>query len=121
MQRRRCYGINNPGYVPYMPQNPYMTGQMPTMKEEKMENCKNETIKEMPVIKPTMGCGKTTFYECPPIYTCSKNVVDEYHITKQPYIHNYHTEVVHHYITENEYIPTYTQSEVHMNNNCCIR
>jgi len=57
----------------------------------------------------------TTYTECKPIVTCSKQVIDQYHITKQPYIHNYHTEVVHHHITENEFIPNYTCSEVHVN------
>lgn len=57
----------------------------------------------------------TIYKECPPICTCSKQVINQYHITKQPYIHNYHTEVVHHYVTQNEFIPTYTCSEVHVN------
>ncbi len=57
----------------------------------------------------------TIYKECPPIVTCSKQVLHQYHITKQPYIHNYHTEVVHHYVTQNEYIPTYTCSQVHVN------
>ena len=57
----------------------------------------------------------TTYTTCSPIVTCSKQVVNQYHITKQPYIHNYHTEVVHHHITQNEFIPNYTCSEVHVN------
>lgn len=57
----------------------------------------------------------TTYKTCPPIVTCSKQVLNQYHITKQPYVHTYHTEVVHHYITQNEYIPNYTCSEVHVN------
>ena len=57
----------------------------------------------------------TTYKCCPPIVTCSKQVINQYHITKQPYVHNYHTEVVHHHITENEFIPNYTCSEVHVN------
>lgn len=73
----------------------------------------------------TCGCNETpqcprpkcpTIYkECPPIVTCSKQVIDQYHITKQPYVHNYHTEVVHHHITQSEFIPNYTCSEVHVN------
>lgn len=73
-----------------------------------------------PMQQPQMmgGCGcksKTTYQECPPIVTCSKNVVEEYHIVKQPYIHNYHTEVVHHHVKQAEYIPTYSCNEVHVN------
>jgi hypothetical protein len=47
--------------------------------------------------------------------TCSKQVIDQYHVTKQPYIHTYHTEVVHHHVVENEFIPKFTCSEVHVN------
>lgn len=67
------------------------------------------------------GCGckrpmcPTTYKCCPPIVTCSKEVIDQYHVTKQPYVHNYHTEIVHHYVTQNEFIPNYTCSEVHVN------
>ena len=57
----------------------------------------------------------TTFKTCPPIVTCSKQVINQYHVTKQPYIHNYHTEIVHHYVTQNEFIPNYTCNEVHVN------
>lgn len=61
-------------------------------------------------------CNCPTIYkECPPIVTCSKQVLHQYHVTKQPYIHTYHTEVVHHYVTQNEYIPRYTCSQVHVN------
>lgn len=63
---------------------------------------------------PTPQC-PTIYKECPPIVTCSKQVVNQYHITKQPYVHTYHTEVVHHHITQNEFIPNYTCSEVHVN------
>lgn len=75
---------------------------------------------EQPEMMPKMGCGcgkdcPTIYKECPPIVTCSKQVLNQYHITKQPYIHNYHTEVVHHHITQNEFIPTYTCSNVHVN------
>ncbi len=70
------------------------------------------------------GCKKnnnypTTYKECNPIVTCSEEVIDQYHITRQPYIHNYHTKVVHHYITENCFIPKYTCSEVHVNEDPC--
>ena len=57
----------------------------------------------------------TVYKECPPIMTCSKQVIDQYHVTKQPYIHTYHTEVVHHHVVENEFIPKFTCSEVHVN------
>ncbi len=72
-------------------------------------------------INNNLGCGckrpacPTTYKCCPPIVTCSKEVIDQYHVTKQPYVHNYHTEIVHHYVTENEFIPNYTCSEVHVN------
>ena len=75
--------------------------------------------------KPTqMPCGcnnmqqplcSTIYKECPPIVTCSKQVIDQYHIVKQPYVHNYHTEVVHHHVVQKEFIPNYTCSEVHVN------
>ena len=67
---------------------------------------------------PDCGCQKqcpTTYKCCPPIVTCSKQVINQYHVTKQPYVHNYHTEIVHHHVTENEFIPNYTCSEVHVN------
>lgn len=74
------------------------------------------------------GCGcmpkpkcPTTYKECQPIVTCSEEVIDQYHITRQPYIHNYHTKVVHHHITENCFIPKYTCSEVHINEDSCGR
>lgn len=61
---------------------------------------------------------QTTYSCCPPIETCSKQVVEQYHIVKQPYIHNYHTEVIHHHVVEKEFIPKYTCSEVHVNDKC---
>lgn len=57
----------------------------------------------------------TIYQECPPIVTCSKQVIDQYHVVKQPYVHNYHTEVVHHHVLQKEFIPNYTCSEVHVN------
>ena len=60
-------------------------------------------------------CCPTEYKECKPIMTCSKQVIDQYHVTKQPYIHTYHTEVVHHHVVENEFIPKFTCSEVHVN------
>ena len=72
-----------------------------------MNNDKNQ-----PCNKPECP---TVYKECPPIMTCSKQVIDQYHVTKQPYIHNYHTEIVHHYVTQNEFIPNYTCNEVHVN------
>lgn len=78
-------------------------------------NCCTNEVEE----KNETGCNRpkcpTIYKECPPIVTCSKQVIDQYHITKQPYIHTYHTEVVHHHILQNEYIPNYTCSEVHVN------
>ena len=60
-------------------------------------------------------CCPTIYQECPPIVTCSKQVLNQYHVVKQPYIHNYHTEVVHHHVVQKEFIPNYTCSEVHVN------
>ncbi len=57
----------------------------------------------------------TIYKECPPIVTCSKQVINQYHVIKQPYVHNYHTEVVHHHVVQKEFIPNYTCSEVHVN------
>jgi hypothetical protein len=57
----------------------------------------------------------TIYTECPPICTCSKQVLNQYHIVKQPHIHTYHTEVVHHHVQQDVYIPQYTCSEVHVN------
>lgn len=73
--------------------------------------------------KPNCGECPTIYKECKPIETCSKQVINQYHVTKQPYIHTYHTEVVHHHVLQNEFIPRFTCSEVHVNeptvNNCC--
>lgn len=73
-------------------------------------------------VVPNCGCNQpkmptcpTIFKDCPPIVTCSKQVIDQYHVVRQPYVHNYHTEVVHHHIVQNEFIPNYTCSEVHVN------
>ncbi|MFA6595282.1 MAG: hypothetical protein WCT00_03120 [Bacilli bacterium] len=56
----------------------------------------------------------TIYKQCPPICTMSTQVLDQFHITKQPYIHNFHTEVIHHHITENEFIPRFSCSEKHV-------
>lgn len=78
-------------------------------------SCNNMNYQDM----NNCGCNRpkcpTTYKTCPPIVTCSKQVIDQYHVTKQPYVHNYHTEIVHHYVTQNEFIPNYTCSEVHVN------
>lgn len=84
-------------------------------------NMNNNSVKDNNVSDNNCGCMKpkcpTIYKECDPIVTCSEEVIDQYHITRQPYIHNYHTKVVHHYITENCFIPKYTCSEVHINEN----
>ncbi len=82
---------------------------------ENLSTCNCNNINNNPT---NCGCNKqcpTTYKCCPPIVTCSKQVINQYHVTKQPYVHNYHTEIVHHYVTENEFIPNYTCSEVHVN------
>ena len=75
-------------------------------------NFNNEQYNNMCCKKPTCP---TEYKECKPIETCSKQVIDQYHITRQPYIHTYHTEVVHHHVLENEFTPKFTCSEVHVN------
>ncbi len=69
--------------------------------------------------RPNNGCPRPMcpimFQDCPPIVTCSKQVIDQYHVVRQPYVHNYHTEVVHHHVVQNQFIPNYTCSEVHVN------
>ena len=63
-----------------------------------------------------------TYTECKPIESCSKQIVNQYHITKQPYVHTFVTEVVHHHVTQNEFIPKYVTCERHVNEptqNCC--
>lgn len=83
------------------------------------QQCCQKQPDEMPKPETNCGCNRpkcpTIYKECPPIVTCSKQVIDQYHITKQPYIHTFHTEVVHHHILQNEFIPNYTCSEVHVN------
>jgi|LSQX01.1.fsa_nt_gb hypothetical protein len=56
--------------------------------------------------------------ECPPIITCSKQVIEDYHIVKQPHIHNHHTEIIHHHIKQDEFIPRNTCSERHVIDSC---
>lgn len=75
-------------------------------------NYNTEQNNNMCCKKPTCP---TEYKECKPIETCSKQVIDQYHITRQPYIHTYHTEVVHHHVLENEFTPKFTCSEVHVN------
>lgn len=90
----RCNMPNN--FVPYNNNNQMPTNQMPN------NNCCN-----------------TDVCVAQPIVTCCKQVVDKYHITKQPYVNNYHTEIVHHHIVEPEFVPNYTCSEVHVKDNSC--
>ena len=93
----------------------------PNMFNPNNMNQEGNSCCKQPEQKPETGCGcnrpkcPTIYKECPPIVTCSKQVIDQYHITRQPYIHTYHTEVVHHHILQNEFIPNYTCSEVHVN------
>ncbi len=86
----------------------------PVFDENNTCGCNNQVNEQMNQNMCPKQC-QTTYKTCPPIVTCSKQVIDQYHVTKQPYVHNYHTEVVHHYITQNEFIPNYTCSEVHVN------
>ena len=100
--------------------NPFVFGGQNNMEDN---NVNNVPVNCCNMHKDVQSCGcssnvqncPTIYKECPPIVTCSKQVINQYHITKQPYIHTYHTEVVHHHITQNEFIPNYTCSEVHVN------
>lgn len=100
-------GNNNMNYMGYDDNN---------QKNNQGCGCNNQNI--MPQVnnccqnKPVCP---TIYKDCPPIVTCSKQVIDQYHVIRQPYVHNYHTEVVHHHIVQNEFIPNYTCSEVHVN------
>ena len=98
--------------------NPFVYGGQNNLPENNMNGnvspCCENPNKPVEGTCPTQNC-PTIYKECPPIVTCSKQVINQYHITKQPYIHTYHTEVVHHHITQNEFIPNYTCSEVHIN------
>lgn len=94
--------------------NYYQTPVQPTQTTPNSTCQTAQPIAQQPVMPKTCGC-KSTYQECPPIVTCSKNIVEEYHVVKQPYVHNYHTEIVHHHIKQAEYIPTYSCSEVHVN------
>ena len=108
----RCFNQNNCGMFPGMNIN-HMTS-VDQMQEQNPNMCscndfpKQDYMCQKPVCPTTYKC-------CPPIVTCSKQVIDQYHVIKQPYVHNYHTEIVHHYVTENEFIPNYSCSEVHVN------
>ena len=91
-----------------------------------MNNNNNNNFIEnhCPEKEKLMECGckgecPTVYKECPPIVTCSKQTINQYHITKQPYIHNYVTEVVHHHILQKEFIPRYTCYDVHVNETNC--
>ena len=99
-------------------QNPFINN-MNYMGNNEQNNMNNQTMNN--VQKPC-GCNNMNqftcpviYKECPPIVTCSKQVVDQYIVVKQPYVHNYHTEVVHHHVLQKEFIPNYTCSEVHVN------
>ena len=96
----------------FMNQNSNMTNN---------ENCNNNCNNNSNNYCYCKKQNQTTYKECEPIVTCSEEVIDQYHVTRQPYIHNYHTKVVHHYITENYFIPRYTCSEVHINEDSCNR
>lgn len=102
----------NPNTFPGMNFN---NNQTMKMDEKETCGCNNDNYQGQNMnMCPKHAC-PTTYKTCPPIVTCSKQVIDQYHVIKQPYVHNYHTEVVHHYVTQNEFIPNYTCSEVHVN------
>lgn len=102
-------GFNNKNNFPGMNFN--------NMNEDQNQYMENNTCKcnnNMNNNMNNQNC-PTTFKTCPPIVTCSKQILNQYHVIKQPYIHNYHTEIVHHHVIQNEFIPNYTCSEVHVN------
>lgn len=94
-------------------QNPFINN-MNYMGQNQQQNSEQQGCGCNKPMQPTPCC-PTIYQECPPIVTCSKQVLNQYHVVKQPYIHNYHTEVVHHHVVQKEFIPNYTCSEVHVN------
>ncbi len=107
--RRHRFGCTGGNYQTTYPTMPQVTPQTNTGTCTQGAMTQNMNF-------PQYGMnGTTTYQELIPIMTCSKNVVNQYHVVKQPYIHTYHTEVVHHHIKQAEYIPNYTCSEVHIN------
>ena len=74
------------------------------MQQTSMCNGTMTTQNQMMINNGLGMVNNTTYQELTPIMTCSKNVVNQYHIVKQPYVHTYHTEVVHHHIKQAEYI-----------------
>ena len=106
-------GFNNQNTFPGMNFN-NMNDEFSQNMDNKTCHCNNNNNNNMNNNMNNNNC-PTTFKTCPPIVTCSKEVINQYHVTKQPYIHNFHTEIVHHYVTQNEFIPNYTCSEVHVN------
>ena len=109
---RGCFNQNDYGMFPGMNINNTTPTEDTMTLDNQMCTCNNTGSNMNQCQKPVCP---TTYKCCPPIVTCSKQVIDQYHVTKQPYVHNYHTEIVHHYITENEFIPNYSCSEVHVN------
>lgn len=97
-------------------QNPFINNMnyMGQMGQNDQNNVKPQGCGCNKQMQPAPCC-PTIYQECPPIVTCSKQVLNQYHVVKQPYVHNYHTEVVHHHVVQKEFIPNYTCSEVHVN------
>ena len=100
---------------PFINNMNYMGNQNEENNQNQMGGCGCNKNQQMTNCCQNRPMCPTIYQECPPIVTCSKQVIDQYHVTRQPYVHNYHTEVVHHHVVQNEFIPNYTCSEVHVN------
>jgi hypothetical protein len=129
-----------PGYVPEMGKMPCQQFPQQPMYEEQMEEQMEHQqaflgaqpqpfAPQMPYMGGFGGCGcgcgcqqcapkRICVSECAPIITCSKSVVEDYHIVKQPHIHIHNTEIVHHHMKCDEFIPQQTCCEKHVMDNC---
>ena len=79
--------INNMNYMGNENMN-----YMGNVEQNNGKKCGCNNVNQMPC-----GCNNipkpmcpTIYQECPPIVTCSKQVIDQYHVVKQPYVHNYY-------------------------------
>ena len=115
MRHKRTNCTFNQGYVCGMHQTTPQEGFCKEHLDGMNNNFMNQPMCNTPAYT-TNGYGNTTYETLPPIVTSSKNIVNTYHVQKQPYIHNYHTEVVHHHIKQAEFIPNYTCSETNVTN-----
>ena len=114
MRHKRTNCTFNQGFM----NNCYQQMQNTTCLQGQTNQQTNNQLNQQPMCQAPVYQmqGNTTYETLAPIVTSSKNVVNTYHVQKQPYIHNYHTEVVHHHIKQCEFIPNYTCSETNVTN-----